>query len=356
MSYAILRVEKIKTMAGVGSAVAHNRRTSAESAPQADPSKTHMNIVVAGGPADEIVSVFKQKIEACGKHRKDAVLALELVITASPDFFQNKTDAQAKEWIDASHDWLKRAFGADNIVDLVLHLDEKEPHLQALIVPIYNGKLRASAWLDGPKKMEDMQTSYHKAVEKFGLKRGEKKSKSDHTTLKSFYDLVKRIISGVNAGKVLPPELPQRNFLGRIDADDWEKFESDLEKYNRDTIDLRGQSIGSQLLIESSFSGEAGKRRDEAVKMAAEAMKRAKEADLKAAAALAVVAAQRKKFDDLEPALDDLEAKIARKTELLGTSELEQFRDKLRAEIAQLEAKKEALIEPEKPVRERFIG
>jgi hypothetical protein len=90
--------------------------------------------------------------------------------------------------------------------------------------------------------------------------------------------------------------------------------------------------------------------------MAAEAMKRAKEADLKAAAALAVVAAQRKKFDDLEPALDDLEAKIARKTELLGTSELEQFRDKLRAEIAQLEAKKEALIEPEKPVRERFIG
>ena len=40
------------------------------------------------------------------------------------------------EWCQDNLDWLRKTYGADNVVSAVLHMDEETPHIHATIVPI----------------------------------------------------------------------------------------------------------------------------------------------------------------------------------------------------------------------------
>ncbi|WP_171499085.1 plasmid recombination protein, partial [Acinetobacter junii] len=70
------------------------------------------------------------------KTRKNAVLAIEYLITASPEWsgWQNKEKEQ--EFVKRSVEWLQQKHGKENVIATSIHRDETTPHLIAYVVPI----------------------------------------------------------------------------------------------------------------------------------------------------------------------------------------------------------------------------
>lgn len=178
-NFAIFRVERIKSVQQLGAAQSHNKRLAADT-PNADPSIKNRTLVDRG----DIVQLWHNIIDANQiKVRKNAVLALETVQTFSPDADVKDLDAWARD----SMRFLEKKFGKENILHAELHLDETTPHIQAIIIPLKDGKLNAKAMASGKKMMSDMQTEYAKSVEGHGLERGILNSKATHKTIKEYY-------------------------------------------------------------------------------------------------------------------------------------------------------------------------
>ena len=58
------------------------------------------------------------------KRRKDAVLAVEYVMTASPEWWKEATPRQQAEFFARSEQWLEKKYGKDRVVAAVVHRDE----------------------------------------------------------------------------------------------------------------------------------------------------------------------------------------------------------------------------------------
>lgn len=208
MAYAILRTYKHTTNGTLGSMGLHNQRSIPT--PNADPLRTPNNQELIG--SGNYLADVTARIEAVTKEQelkgsrllaqKNSVLAIEHLMTASPEYF-NVPDRKKKieEFIKASGDFLEDTYGRDNIVSVSLHLDETTPHLTAIVTPITVSKLKsgqeikrlgAKQWLDGRDKMSKMQDKFADCCKHLGLERGNKKSKAKHTTIKEFYELVNR--------------------------------------------------------------------------------------------------------------------------------------------------------------------
>ncbi|MDI2609049.1 MobV family relaxase [Salmonella enterica] len=189
----VLRVEKLKSWGDVGGAGSHNLRH--RDTPNADPSRTHLNRHLVGQPTDQLAEVVREKI-GDQTIRKNAVLAFEVVMSASPEYFRPDApgaggtwnEQRLARWETASMDWLRKQYG-DRVVSAVLHLDEQTPHIQAVVVPLdEKGKLNCRAMLGGSRQtLRDLQTSYAKGVEHLGISRGIEGSKAKHKTVREYY-------------------------------------------------------------------------------------------------------------------------------------------------------------------------
>jgi len=168
-----------------------------------------------------------------GKLRKDSVLAVELMMSASPDWFKAASREQTQEWLRRNIEWIEDTFGRDNVLQVALHLDETTPHLHAFLLPEVQmvetrGRkpkpgspapaarapkpaLAASHWLDGRVKMGELQDRYAAAMAPMGLKRGLKGSGARHRTIRSYYAAAEAVM-GADLGPLkipAPPELPE---------------------------------------------------------------------------------------------------------------------------------------------------
>ena len=183
MAYAILRTAKLKSFGEIGGSLSHNYRT--RPTPNANPIRT----------PDNSHSVSKSYLVMDGiknrlpeKTRKNAVLAIEYLITASPEWsgWQNKEKEQ--EFFKRSVEWLEKRHGKENVIATSIHRDETTPHLIAYVVPIdQKGKLNARSFLGGRATLSKMQTEFHSKVKDLGLDRGLEGSKAEHKTIKEFY-------------------------------------------------------------------------------------------------------------------------------------------------------------------------
>ncbi len=186
--YAVLRVAKLKTMGEIGALGKHNERT--RETPNADVDRLGENVRLAG--SGDWIADAQARLDDAPKIRSNAVLAIEHVMTASRDFYQQgDADERARrlaEWTERSMAWLRDRYGAENVVAAVLHKDEQTPHIQALVVPLHDERgLNAKYWLGGREKLSAMQDGYARAMEPFGLARGVHGSVADHQTVKEFY-------------------------------------------------------------------------------------------------------------------------------------------------------------------------
>jgi len=186
--YAVLRVAKLKTMGEIGQLGKHNERT--RETRNADEARLGDNVRLAG--SGDWCADAQVRLDDAPTIRKNAVLALEHVLTASRAFYQHgdahDRAARLTEWTDRSMAWLRETYGEKNIVAAVLHKDEQTPHIQALVVPIDDrGRLNAHAYTGGRLLLARMQDSYAEAMRPLGLERGVKGSVAEHQTVKEFY-------------------------------------------------------------------------------------------------------------------------------------------------------------------------
>lgn len=182
---AIFRTQKLKSLRSVSGCLKHNFRDI--DTPNANPEQLADNEVLIGPQnAQEAMSSYKGELPE--KIRKNAVMAVECLATASPEFFKDKTKEEQQAFFNDSLKFIQDRFGADNVISAVVHNDESTPHLQALVIPKVNGKLNARSLIGGSKhELSKLQTDYHKRVEHHGLERGQEKSKAKHQTIKHFY-------------------------------------------------------------------------------------------------------------------------------------------------------------------------
>ncbi len=212
MSYAIFRLAKLSSWSDIGGSGAHTYRTI--TTPNADPARAGMNYTGIGTMGD-VVGDVRQRVDAVtSKPRSNAVLAIEFLLTASPEWFEGKSQADVKAWARANAAWLRETFGKDNVVHLVLHQDETTPHLVAYVVPEHNGRLNARAITGTGELLSDMHTSYAAAMQPFGLQRGIEGSNATHQTVKQWYGKLNAAAAdGVRQVEavpdpVLPPSMP----------------------------------------------------------------------------------------------------------------------------------------------------
>mgnify|MGYP001282447218 FL=1 len=190
MQYAILRHAKIKAPL-MGAAVAHNHRTSKLEKCNIDATLTPLNQVLKGEGTVAERLANKLKVLTT-KVRKDAVVAVELMLSASPEWFEGLTTDRAalhqhpkfRQWANNAMKWARQEFG-QNIIDVALHMDESSPHMHVLAVPLtQDGRLCAKEVL-ARSELTRRQDSYAKAMEELGLSRGDpaKETKRRHIKL-----------------------------------------------------------------------------------------------------------------------------------------------------------------------------
>ena len=185
MAYAILRVQKLKSEVGIRRSLKHAFRE--QETPNADTKRTPENTHIgAPSSAESLREVRARRPE---KVRKNAVLAVEYLVTASPEVMKAKTREAQDAYFSDALTWLKARHGAENVVYAGIHRDETTPHMYAYVVPKDpSGKLNCRHFLGGAKALSDMQTDFALAVGKrHQLERGIKGSKARHTTVKQYY-------------------------------------------------------------------------------------------------------------------------------------------------------------------------
>jgi len=187
MAFAIYRFVKLKTMGQVGAMGMHNERT--RDTPNADPQRQYMNERLAG--TGDWEADVRAKLDGV-KVYKNSVLAYDLVLTASPDWFPQASPDQIREWQRRSMDWIRSTFGEERIAAAIVHRDETTLHIQAAVVPVVDTPKRgrhlaASRWTDGPDKLRDLQTSYALTGADLGIERGIEGSKAKHQSQHRWY-------------------------------------------------------------------------------------------------------------------------------------------------------------------------
>jgi 5S rRNA maturation endonuclease (ribonuclease M5) len=119
--------------------------------------------------------------------RKNSVLVVEYLVTASPDWFLEDS-SKPDEYFASALKWLKDKHGEDNVLGGIIHNDEKTPHMTVYVVPKVGNKLAASRFFDGSARLRMLQTSFADEVGKpHGLNRGLQGTKARHQTLKKYY-------------------------------------------------------------------------------------------------------------------------------------------------------------------------
>ncbi|MET4001148.1 MobV family relaxase [Marinobacterium sp. MBR-109] len=184
--FAIMRTQKLKTFAQITGAGKHVQRL--QNTPNANPKLTAQNrqLLGSGNLSADVKAYIEQNVQ--GNIRKNAVLCIEQLLTASPEFFENDPDSEKlNAWVEAQKQYIADQWG-DNCVSAVLHLDEKTPHIHAHIVPVVDNKLNQKKLIGGSKfRMRELQDEYAEAMKHLGLQRGIEKTKAAHTDIKSFY-------------------------------------------------------------------------------------------------------------------------------------------------------------------------
>ena len=181
MNTAICRVVKFSAPKDIVGLQIHNRRerTKSNSNPNIDFSKSKNNYRVRFTPGfdnsynDAIDDIIYFYYTGKKSIRKDAVRCCEILFTASGDFFEQFPEQTESFFIDCYY-FAANRFGADNIVDAIVHVDEQTPHMHLDFVPLTSdGRLSAKSVLGGKREMQALQDDFWREVgQKYGLERG----------------------------------------------------------------------------------------------------------------------------------------------------------------------------------------
>ena len=219
MSYAVYHLEKGSiSSGGIGNHI--DRKIGAEHTYRhADPNLKDLNFNLnlnryCSIPLHQAIEErIKEGYKSPKTIRKDAVKYTTHILTGSHEKMKEleKNPKQFKSWVDENKKFLEQEFGKENIVRLVLHRDEKTPHLHAVTVNLTSdGRLSAKEIIGNRKEMQNRQDRYAQAMQSFGLERGIKNTGIKHEDAKNYYARMKQA-NDIGQGNEIKAE---KNILG----------------------------------------------------------------------------------------------------------------------------------------------
>lgn len=146
MGYVVLHLDKSPD--NEVSMTAHIARTKMP--PNAIPELSYLNkelVEYPEGIADRTEAI-QYRLETAGLTRKigtNQVRVIRVMLTGTQeDMKRIAQEGCLKAWCADNLAWLRKTFGAENVVSAVLHMDEATPHIHAAVVPIVTVKSEKS--------------------------------------------------------------------------------------------------------------------------------------------------------------------------------------------------------------------
>ena len=261
--FAIMRYAKLKSTGSIRGSSKHMARSIPT--PNADASISANNPILIGSddPAADVLALVPEIGERNDDgqllRRSNSVLAVEVLMTASPEWWRESTREDRDEWVARSRAWLIDEWGAANVAHARFHIDETTPHITGMIVPRdpETGVLNARRWIGGKSsklepgtsRISGHQTRYAAAVEDLGLRRGLIGSTATHQSVAEYY-------RRVNASDDLElPEIPTPPLYGR------KKWAEELRAQVHDAIKIKAAKA-AELPVQRRKAIEAARTAD----------------------------------------------------------------------------------------------
>lgn len=168
--FYVMRIEKRKRQ-DISGIQRENNRTAAEYNNRVDTTQSGLNLPLI--QSNHWMQDIRAEIEHAGAHtRSNSVVALDTLYTASPTFFEGKTQEQTEKFFRDCLQFHQKRFG--HIISAVVHYDETTPHLHIVSVPLTaDGRLSAREIVGNKKNMSRMQDEFFEQVGRdYGLERG----------------------------------------------------------------------------------------------------------------------------------------------------------------------------------------
>lgn len=185
MAYAILRFEKRKGGPASSLEKHHERmKENYESNPDIDTNKSRENFHLIK-PTKKYYAEIQSRIEQAKKEnpkikiRKDSIKFIDTIITASPEFMEELTEKEIRNYFEHALEFIKMEVNEKNIFSAVVHMDEKNPHMHLCFVPITNdGRLSAKDILGNRSRLVEWQDKFHDhmSMKFISLERGQSAS------------------------------------------------------------------------------------------------------------------------------------------------------------------------------------
>lgn len=168
--FCIMRTEKRKKsdLSGIQK---ENTRTATEYNNKVAPGMDIFNVTLK--ESNNWLQDINNEIKAAGvKTRSNSVLALDTIYTASPQFFQERTNAENDKFFQDCLKFHESHFG--HIISAVVHYDETTPHLHVISVPLTkDNRLSARDVIGNKSRMSKTQDAFFEQVGRgYGLERG----------------------------------------------------------------------------------------------------------------------------------------------------------------------------------------
>ena len=180
--YGILRFKKYKGPA-ISPIEAHNERTKEQYAsnPDIDTSRSRYNLHLVQPQGRYREEADRMIAAAHCRVRKDSVRVVEALVTASPEFFKDKTNREIRAYFAYALKFLEGRQCPDTFLSAVVHMDEKTPHLHLCFVPLTaDGRLSAKEIIGNRKNLVRWQDEFwqHMVKQYPELERGESASQT----------------------------------------------------------------------------------------------------------------------------------------------------------------------------------
>ncbi len=268
--YAILRFTKHKGNPARPLEAHHERQKEQyASNPDIDTAKSKYNFHLVK-PEGRYYHFIQSRIEQAGcRTRKDSTRFVDTLITASPEFFKDKSAKETAAFFQRAADFLINRVGWENVVSAVVHMDERTPHLHLTFVPLTkDNRLCAKEILGNRANLTKWQDDFHACmVEKYpDLERSESASKTGrkHIPTRLFKQAVslskqavaiEKALEGIgplNAGKKKEEALAMlKKWFPQM-----ENFSGQLKKYRVTINDLLEENKKLEARAKASESGK----------------------------------------------------------------------------------------------------
>lgn len=168
--FYVMRIEKRKKQ-DISGIQKENNRTAAEYNNRVNREQSELNLPLI--QSNNWMQDIRAEIERAGaRTRSNSVIALDTLYTASPTFFEGKTQKQTEDFFRDCLQFHQLHFG--HIVSAVIHYDETTPHLHVVSVPLTaDGRLSAREIVGNKQNLSRLQDEFFEQIGKdYGLERG----------------------------------------------------------------------------------------------------------------------------------------------------------------------------------------